>query len=368
MMTPKSGEFCEYCAAIDFEPMRLPTPPSLQALIHGKDLLEKPGFSYDPQRNVIQYSRPGLGRDQELGKQTRIDSSAASCPWCRAISRLVRTSGLYSANREFFEADPDCSLSIYCDPVDGPAIEIPLGPSSKLPPAVTLLVFLGRISLTWNAPMTAVTRQPSLTLFDCFRTLDPSEDDHLSDSGISRRPRGLFSGRERPAIIDPNLPRRWLRTCLENHKDTCPPHTSKNRTASVFRLIDTSTKSIVEFRDHRLRDIQYGALSYVWGNGHKTTLRRDTITQLQLSGLLQVVGPQTVLDAIRFASDMGIRYLWVDAFCIIQDDESDKAAQLQLMAEIYQSALFTIVAASGNNAQAGLPGVSIPREPMQKRV
>ncbi|KAK3345500.1 hypothetical protein B0H65DRAFT_466876 [Neurospora tetraspora] len=65
---------------------------------------------------------------------------------------------------------------------------------------------------------------------------------------------------------------------------------------------------------------------------------------------------------------MGIHYLWVDAFCIIQDDENDKAAQLQLMAEIYQYALFIVVAAVGNDAQAGLPGVSIPREAIQQNV
>ncbi|KAK3396988.1 HET-domain-containing protein [Sordaria brevicollis] len=368
MMISKVGELCAYCAAIDFEPMRLPTFQSLQALINGKDLLEKPGFSYDRQRNVIQHSRPGLGRDQTLGRQSRVDSSAANCPLCRATSDLVRTSGLYTTHQEFFESDPECSLSIYCDPVDGPAIEIPLGLNFKLSSAATLLVFLGRISLTWNAPLTAVTKQPSLTLFDCFQTLDPVGDELLSDSESGERQRGLFSGRERPAIIDPYLPRRWLTTCLEDHKDTCPLHRSEDRRASTFRLIDTSTRAVVEFTNHRLGDVQYAALSYVWGNGHKTTLRRGTLTQLQLMNSLRVAGPQTVLDAIKFTSDMKVRYLWVDAFCIIQDDDDDKAAQLQLMAEIYQSALFTIVAAAGNDAQAGLPGVCISSEPLQQKV
>ncbi|KAK3354707.1 heterokaryon incompatibility protein-domain-containing protein [Neurospora tetraspora] len=200
-----------------------------------------------------------------------------------------------------------------------------------------------------------------------FQTLDPAEDEIIGDTSINR-PRSLFSGRERPVIIDPDLPRRWLRSCLEDHKDICPLNRRQNRTASTFRLIDTSTKAVVEFRGHRLGDIQYVALSCIWGNGHKITPRHDTVTQLQLTGSLPVAGPQTVLDAIKFTSDMGIRYLWVDAFCIIQDDENDKAAQLQLMAEIYQYALFTIVAAAGNNAQAGLPGISIPREAVQQKV
>lgn len=185
--------------------------------------------SDDVPRGVILYSRPWLGRDQKLGAQSRIDISAASCPLRQAISSLVRTSGLVRDHRDFFEGDPGCSLGIYCDPVDGPAIEIPScagddkllrgftakGFKSEQAAPVTLLVFLGRIYLTWNTPMTAVRRQPSLTLFDCFQTLDPADDEKFSDSSI-RRPRSLFSGCGRPAIIDPDLP-RWLRTCLKDH-------------------------------------------------------------------------------------------------------------------------------------------------------
>ncbi|EGO56250.1 hypothetical protein NEUTE1DRAFT_18592, partial [Neurospora tetrasperma FGSC 2508] len=42
----------------------------------------------------------------------------------------------------------------------------------------------------------------------------------------------------------------------------------------------------------------------------------------------------------------------------------DKAAQLQLMAEVYQYALFTIVAAARNDAQAG---ISITNKSIQQR-
>jgi Heterokaryon incompatibility protein (HET) len=53
----------------------------------------------------------------------------------------------------------------------------------------------------------------------------------------------------------------------------------------------------------------------------------------------------------------------VDTLCILQDSPVDKVAQIGMMDNIYRSAHFTIVAATGNDSSAGLPGIlSRPRE------
>jgi hypothetical protein len=65
---------------------------------------------------------------------------------------------------------------------------------------------------------------------------------------------------------------------------------------------------------------------------------------------------------------IGERYLWVDALCIIQDS-LDEQAQIGAMDSIYQNSLLTIVAASGEDSNAGLPGVirdSRPGHPQQE--
>jgi hypothetical protein len=73
--------------------------------------------------------------------------------------------------------------------------------------------------------------------------------------------------------------------------------------------------------------------------------------------LADSTAPATILDAIELVRGVGERYLWVDALCIVQGDAASKTTQLAQMGLIYAQASFTIVAAAGTDANAGLPGV-----------
>ncbi len=60
--------------------------------------------------------------------------------------------------------------------------------------------------------------------------------------------------------------------------------------------------------------------------------------ELSSPGCLQpdnLLLPHTIRDAIRVTEGIGEQYIWVDALCIIQDDEVDKAEQIKSMAAIY---------------------------------
>jgi hypothetical protein len=54
---------------------------------------------------------------------------------------------------------------------------------------------------------------------------------------------------------------------------------------------------------------------------------------------------------------LSVHFLWVDALCIQQGDLEDKQDQMNIMDAIYSGAALTIVAASGSDSWAGLPGV-----------
>jgi hypothetical protein len=56
--------------------------------------------------------------------------------------------------------------------------------------------------------------------------------------------------------------------------------------------------------------------------------------------------------------EIGENYLWVDSLCIVQDDSINQKRQMDIMDFIYSQAAVTIVAAAGDHADSGLPGVS----------
>ncbi|TGJ84904.1 hypothetical protein E0Z10_g3880 [Xylaria hypoxylon] len=71
---------------------------------------------------------------------------------------------------------------------------------------------------------------------------------------------------------------------------------------------------------------------------------------------------EVVADAIHLCVEIGQRYLWVDRFCIVQDDLELKAEQIEAMGVIYDRAFLTIVAL-GDGPTPGLVGLNCrPRQ------
>jgi hypothetical protein len=93
----------------------------------------------------------------------------------------------------------------------------------------------------------------------------------------------------------------------------------------------------------------YLALSYVWGN------QKPSVVQIgeKLPSL-----PRTIQDAITATLKLGFRYLWVDMYCIKQDNLNHVGDQIRHMDLVYRRAQATIIAAAGENPDFGLPGVS----------
>jgi hypothetical protein len=63
--------------------------------------------------------------------------------------------------------------------------------------------------------------------------------------------------------------------------------------------------------------------------------------------------PRTVQDAITICRNLKVRFLWVDALCIIQDDDRDRSQQIAQMPQIYRNGYITIAAASASDASEG---------------
>lgn len=108
-----------------------------------------------------------------------------------------------------------------------------------------------------------------------------------------------------------------------------------------------------ENQDDRL--IEFCALSYAWGSQDRSRELLCNNKQIRITTNLH-----QALSAIR-KQDYGTQHLWVDAICINQDDEKEKAAQVSRMLEIYQLAKHVI-------AWLGDPGTSLEDVKVATRV
>ncbi|KAH7130786.1 heterokaryon incompatibility protein-domain-containing protein, partial [Dendryphion nanum] len=64
--------------------------------------------------------------------------------------------------------------------------------------------------------------------------------------------------------------------------------------------------------------------------------------------------PNTFQDAILVVKKLGLRYLWIDNLCIVQDNEADWKAHVTEMANIYANAFITIAAGAIEDDDGGI--------------
>ncbi|KAG8533007.1 uncharacterized protein KY384_001789 [Bacidia gigantensis] len=166
-----------------------------------------------------------------------------------------------------------------------------------------------------------------------------------------------------PDWIDPSVCKEWLEICESTHGPECSLNDfdgkrsrMKNDGSYVLRLIDVEALCVINEPDA----CHYCALSYVWGypGDGRLVLKRSNKAALMkpqsLYNLWNLI-PKTISSAISWVRALGFRYLWVDSFCIVQDDEKELQNCIEVMDAYYSKAFLTIVAASGTDAYAGLP-------------
>jgi hypothetical protein len=161
--------------------------------------------------------------------------------------------------------------------------------------------------------------------------------------------------------IDDSLVKNWLQLCERHHGKSC---TLPLQTTEEMQSLLTSPTRVIDVEKHCIvdteRDCRYVALSYVWGQvSTLRLLKSNKVTMMtpdSLASMRQDI-PRTISDAIDLVSRIGERYLWVDTLCLIQDDNDDMSIGIQTMDLIYERSHFTIIAGSGVDANAGLPGV-----------
>ncbi|KAL1592634.1 hypothetical protein SLS60_011050 [Paraconiothyrium brasiliense] len=112
----------------------------------------------------------------------------------------------------------------------------------------------------------------------------------------------------------------------------------------TFKLVENSSSS----------EGQYIALSYCWGKALPFTTTSSNLQKHKETGGIEYNQlPQTLQDAIFLVRYLGIRYLWADCLCIVQDDKADWEREASRMADVYRNAWLTVAATRASHCGEG---------------
>ncbi len=142
----------------------------------------------------------------------------------------------------------------------------------------------------------------------------------------------------------------WLKQCCADHKNC----SQLGKKVMPSRCLDVNNVDAIRLCITKHQQDSYAALSYCWGPKQYPNI---ITTKASFNGMLENIPlssfPLTLRDGIAVTRGLGIRYLWIDALCIVQDDDDDKDKEIPQMRQIFSNAHCTIIAATAAHCHAG---------------
>ncbi len=249
-----------------------------------------------------------------------------------------------------------------------------------------------RIHLVWNDES---LKDSYLVFVAPERYLRPNSDArHVWGS------EALFLGRTiETEMGNQALIKSWLDLCRKTHQGPCRDDTMMERSVGFGDVISQSYFGVIDVLDmqlkplpfefqtnysemivrdqedlddvpvlgpqiraskpynRRIKHAPYIALSYVWGKGKPYMTKLSNVMLHRIHGGLEKnleELPRVFHDAFNLVRCLGVRYIWIDSLCIVQDSSRSWGLNARAMDLIYGNALLTICAADGIDSSAGL--------------
>lgn len=152
---------------------------------------------------------------------------------------------------------------------------------------------------------------------------------------------------------------QWVDNCNQNHPQCGRIWSKRNGLLHNFipkRLIDVgqkgdSTVKVVEAKANHISD-KYMTLSHCWGQKKMFTLVEATEKQCKDGVALKELS-KTFQESIKVVRDMGIKYIWIDSLCIVQDNQEFKV-EGHTMHQVYRNSYCNLTAADSTGGDGGL--------------
>ncbi|KAF2655804.1 HET-domain-containing protein [Lophiostoma macrostomum CBS 122681] len=147
----------------------------------------------------------------------------------------------------------------------------------------------------------------------------------------------------------------WIAQCDQSHEDckiSGSPSLAPKRLIDVGDPLQLAHEHLIKLVENVAGPVAYVALSHCWGlhQGFTTTIAtlRDRQKNIEWVEL-----PKTFQDSIFVTRKLGLRYLWIDSLCIVQDDDADWSAESVKMHNIYEHSYLTVAAAVAKGDDVG---------------
>lgn len=151
----------------------------------------------------------------------------------------------------------------------------------------------------------------------------------------------------KPAL---QLAKSWLGDCIRSHSTCRPSQDEPNPT----RLIEVGADGPRLILSAGIREpISYATLSHCWGSLKILRLVKSNLSQLQQTIPWNELC-QTFQDACQITEEIGLRHLWIDSLCIVQDDPEDWNREALQMAGVYGGLSINISASKATDGSMGL--------------
>lgn len=164
------------------------------------------------------------------------------------------------------------------------------------------------------------------------------------------------------------LAKQWIDECVDSHEKCRAQQVGEwhpSRLLDLRSFLDpemtnehvrlVSCKAGEKFTGQDLPTGHYMTLSHRWGQQPFLKLTRSLLGTL-LDGISITRLPETFRNAIKVACDLHIRWLWIDALCIIQDDAgmADWLEESSQMEKVYANSYCNISATASWDSSEGL--------------
>ncbi|KAL2162607.1 hypothetical protein VTH06DRAFT_6443 [Thermothelomyces fergusii] len=144
--------------------------------------------------------------------------------------------------------------------------------------------------------------------------------------------------------------RLWLDQCLKEHT-ACSSEAESELPTRVLDL-DTGNPDSVRLRETQGERARYMCLSYCWGRSKFLRTVKGNLERHK-QGISLAEMPLTFRHVIQITRKFGVRYLWIDSLCIIQDDDADWRREAARMADIFRNSYLTVAPTWAESANDG---------------